>query len=664
MRLIKQFAAAALLLVGGGTAAQQVTQPLSPAVAMPAARSTAISHPSPHMLESEDLTAWLDGFMPYAMRQGDIAGAVVTVVKDGQVIAAKGYGYADVAKRRPVDPARTLFRPGSVSKLITWTAVMQQVEAGKIDLDQDVNAYLDFRIPPYRGKPVTMRQIMTHSAGFADTVKNTFSYDAKTTPDLVTYMHMGVPRRIYAPGTTPAYSNWATTLAGYIVERVSGMPYDDYVEQRIFRPLDMQYSTFRQPLPGRLARHMSTGYDLGSGPAIGFEFIGTPPAGSLSASGVDMAKFMIAHLQQGKGLLKPKTAAMMHDSPLDRVDPMSLVPPLNRMELGFFETNINGREVIGHLGDLKNFHTALHLFLKEGVGLYVSFNSQGRDGGARVVRNQLFKGFADRYFPGTAADARVDAATSAEHARMMTGHWQVSRRFEGNFADIVNLVGQVKISVNDSGGLVVSALKQPSGKPLLWDEIAPFVWRERNGHDRLAAKLVDGKVVRWSYDGLSPFMVFDRVPASRSAGWLVPASLASIAILLLTVLHWPASWYLRRRYAAPHQTVAGALRVYRLTRTMALLTLVAIGSWTAFVINAFKSLVMNDSGDAVLWLLQIGGAITFLAMVAVAGWNAWTCWRQSQGWAPRMWSILLLIAALNIFYVAWTFGLLAMTVKY
>ncbi|MBD3813840.1 MAG: serine hydrolase, partial [Betaproteobacteria bacterium] len=191
MRLIKQFAAAALLLVGGGTAAQQVTQPLSPAVAMPAARSTAISHPSPHMLESEDLTAWLDGFMPYAMRQGDIAGAVVTVVKDGQVIAAKGYGYADVAKRRPVDPARTLFRPGSVSKLITWTAVMQQVEAGKIDLDQDVNAYLDFRIPPYRGKPVTMRQIMTHSAGFADTVKNTFSYDAKTTPDLVTYMHMG-----------------------------------------------------------------------------------------------------------------------------------------------------------------------------------------------------------------------------------------------------------------------------------------------------------------------------------------------------------------------------------------------------------------------------------------------------------------------------------------
>ena len=112
----------------------------------------------------EDVGAWLDGLMPYALADGDIPGAVVTVVKDGKVLANKGHGYADLAKRKPVDPDTTLFRIGSISKLFTWTAVMQQVEAGRLDLDTDVNEYLDFEIPPYEGKPITLRQIMTHSA--------------------------------------------------------------------------------------------------------------------------------------------------------------------------------------------------------------------------------------------------------------------------------------------------------------------------------------------------------------------------------------------------------------------------------------------------------------------------------------------------------------------
>src|SRR5207237_76094 len=134
---------------------------------------------------------------PYALHTGDIAGAVVTVVKDGQVIAARGYGYADVAKRKPVDPARTLFRPGSTSKLVTSTAVMQQVEAGKLDLDRDVNAYLDFKIPPRKGKPVTLRQIMTHTGGFEEVLKNIIFYDPKANLSLEQYLKVWVPTRIF-----------------------------------------------------------------------------------------------------------------------------------------------------------------------------------------------------------------------------------------------------------------------------------------------------------------------------------------------------------------------------------------------------------------------------------------------------------------------------------
>src|SRR5258708_4718190 len=215
---------------------------VSTAVPGNAAESTAVS------LTAEDVNAWLDGYLPYALHTGDIAGDVVAVVKDGHILTERGYGYSDVAKRTPVVPKLTLFRPGSVSKLFTWTAVMQLVEQGKIDLDADVNQYLDFKIPLREGKPVTMRNIMQHVAGFEEQAKDIMSGDPKA-PGFEALLKRWVPERVFAPGTTPAYSNYGASLAGYIVQRVSGEPFDDYLDKHIFIPLDMEHSTFRQPLP-------------------------------------------------------------------------------------------------------------------------------------------------------------------------------------------------------------------------------------------------------------------------------------------------------------------------------------------------------------------------------------------------------------------------------
>jgi len=209
-------------------------------VERPDVKALPLPMPTGEALTADDLDAWLDGYMPYALKIGDIAGAVVVVVKDGQVLTQRGYGYADVAKRIPVNPARTLFRPGSVSKLFTWTAVMQQVEQGKLDLDADVNRYLDFRIPDYDGKPITLRNIMTHTTGFDETGKGIIFEDSSRLIPLGDYVKGALPKRIYAPGSTPSYSNYATALAGYIVERVSGQSFDAYVEQRIFAPLGMK----------------------------------------------------------------------------------------------------------------------------------------------------------------------------------------------------------------------------------------------------------------------------------------------------------------------------------------------------------------------------------------------------------------------------------------
>src|SRR5436305_10468138 len=219
-----------------------------PAVPKPAPKPENVSAPAtattPHEMTSQDVSAFLDGIMPQQLAREDIAGAVISVVKDGKVLFAKGYGYSDVEKKKPVSPEDTLFRPGSISKLFTWTSVMQLVEQGKLDLDRDVNDYLDFKIPATYPKPITLRNIMTHTAGFEESVKELFvPEDAKPLP-INDYLPRHIPKRIFAPGTTPAYSNYAATLAGYIVERVSGRPFNDYVTENIFNPLKMSHSTF------------------------------------------------------------------------------------------------------------------------------------------------------------------------------------------------------------------------------------------------------------------------------------------------------------------------------------------------------------------------------------------------------------------------------------
>src|SRR5687768_9716321 len=180
MRAWKKVLAALAVIAGSGALLAQdlvpeLVDPPEAAEGAAAADPPAEAGPAARRLSRADVDAWLDGFMPYAIESGDIAGAVVVVVKDGEVLTQRGFGYADIAKRTPVSPETTMFRTGSVSKLTTWTAVMQLVEQGKLDLDADVNEYLDFTIPPYDGQPVTLRNIMTHTAGFEETVRRLIS---------------------------------------------------------------------------------------------------------------------------------------------------------------------------------------------------------------------------------------------------------------------------------------------------------------------------------------------------------------------------------------------------------------------------------------------------------------------------------------------------------
>jgi len=343
-------------------------------------------------LTATDLEAFLDGLMPSQLEREDIAGAVVAVVKDGKVLFAKGYGFSDVEKHKAISPEETLFRPGSISKLFTWTSVMQLVEQGKLDLDRDVNEYLDYKIPPAFGKPITLRNIMTHTPGFEDTAKELFVADASKMRPLGEYLREHLPGRVFPPGVTPAYSNYATTVAGYIVQRTSGKPFEQYVADNVFSPLGMSHTTFVQPLPADLQPLMSSGYTRASQKAKPFEFVQAFPAGSVSTSAADMCKFITAHLQDGRlasaQILKPETAKLMHTRQF------GADPRLNGMALGFYEESRNGHRIIGHGGDTVYFHSDLHLILDANTGFFVSYNSGGK--GEASTRTILFDRFLDR----------------------------------------------------------------------------------------------------------------------------------------------------------------------------------------------------------------------------------------------------------------------------
>ncbi len=195
---------------------------------------------------------------------------------------------------------------------------------------------------------------------------------------------------------------------------------------------------------------------------------------------------------------------------------MTILPRVNRMVLGFYESNYKGRRMIAHGGDTEWFHSDLNLFLDEGVGLFVSVNSLGKEGAAHPLRSTLLREFADRYFPvPDVKSTPLDEKTAREHAQSIAGHYWNSRRPETNFLSLLNLAGEVKVVANDDGTISVSMLKSPTGEPIRWREVEPFVWREVHGTDVVVAEAKDGRIERFSVGDYAPIMMFEG-PRRRS----------------------------------------------------------------------------------------------------------------------------------------------------
>jgi hypothetical protein len=534
---------------------------------------------------------------------------------------------------------------------------MQQVEQGKLDLDHDVNDYLDFKIAPTYAQPITLRNVMTHTPGFEETVQELFVKDAKDLTPIGQYVKEHLPARIYPPGTTPAYSNYATAMAGYIVQRVSGQDYYDYIDQHILKPLQMNHSTFRQPLPADLKPLMSNGYVVASQPAKEFEYVEAAPAGSSSVSAMDMTHFMIAHLQNGQyegaQMLKPETAQMMHSRQFANV------PDMNGMCLGFYEETRNGHRIFGHGGDTEYFHSDLHLMPDAQLGFFVSYNSAGK--GETSDREAVWHAFLDRYFPyeppaGTAPNSSPDIQS-------LSGHYIVSRRAETTIMKILFAIDQTKVYGNDDGTLSVSDLKDPNGEPKKFKEIAPLMFRDVNGQDRVAYKHdASGNLVE-VID--FPFMVFQKSPWSVNAAFQLPLIITSLSVIALTLILWPVMALIRRHYGRPLGLDPQQRRIRLLVRLACLMIVIFFAAFAIFFTMAEKDIgLLSPHGNPWIRLIQIAGWLGILGTVAAVIY-AVRSWKDSQRWMlARICDTVIALSFVGVVWFVFTWNLLSWSLKY
>ncbi|MCH8532569.1 MAG: beta-lactamase family protein [Saccharospirillum sp.] len=408
--------------------------------------------------------------------------AVVSVVHQGETRLLKAYGLEDPSGIRATSAEQTLFRIGSTSKLFTWLAIMQLAEAELLDLDADVQTYLDFELNQklvagardLEPGTITLAHLMTHTAGFEDYPDTLFRLNPDQHLPLSDYVRQHQPQRIYPAGQITAYSNYGSALAGYIVEHLSGLAFEDYVRQNIFQPLGMTQSTFEQPVPLAFqvnlavpARRYQDEWLTGQ-----FEYMPVS-AGAMSTTAADMALFMLAMLEperlEAAGVLRQATLMTMRERQFSQDD------ALGGVAHGWMEADVNGERVLFHGGGTLVFDTGLYLLPERNSGVFVSYS-----GGNFLNHAQFFQAFMDAFYPDLADDTALpDARTgAAERAQALVGEYHQNRRSLTSSEKLVSLMmGPLLIEADAQGDLRV----HHSGQVSTFREIAPGRYTNLDG---------------------------------------------------------------------------------------------------------------------------------------------------------------------------------------
>ncbi|MGF1591054.1 MAG: serine hydrolase domain-containing protein [Pleurocapsa sp.] len=498
----------------------------------------------------QELEAFLDKFFDEEMEELDIPGAAISIVKDGSEFFTKGYGYADVEKQTPVIPEKTVFRVGSVSKLFTATAIMQLVERGSLNLDDDVNKYLkDFQIENDFPQPITVRNLLTHTSGFSQRYIGIAARNEDNILPLGEYLKQNLPPRVRPSGELYSYSNFDFDLAGYLVEIISGVPFAQYIESNILQPLDMNRSSFQQPLPADLVADLAVGYeyendDYESLPSL---FLNIIPAGGLSSTTTDMTNFMLAHLQNGRygnqRILSEKTAQEM------KQQQFTDHPKLPGVCYGFHERFKNGQRVLAHSSIFLGYTGLVALIPEQNLGLFITYNKF-----EPKFHEELINRFLDHYYPvNEEAEAPQPLANHRQRVALFTGTYRHIEYPQHTLAKATSLLNHVSVKEGDNGTLEVNIPETffgtipPQDTTVELIEVEPLLFYRDNDDDFVAFAAGE--------DGRSTFMFypldlgpagFERLPWYETTYFHIPLSIFFLLTWLSAFWIFPVRFLISR----------------------------------------------------------------------------------------------------------------------
>jgi CubicO group peptidase (beta-lactamase class C family) len=610
-------------------------------------------------IPSTELEPFVDGVVGTAMARDHIVGVTVSIVQNGQVMLKKGYGFAGPG--RPVDPDRTLFRIGSISKTFTWIAVMKEVEAGRMRLDRPINDYLpaDLAIPAMPGwRPVEIRDVMSHTPGFEDRIlDHMFAETPAQIHSLPAELKLIQPKRVFEPGTTPAYSNVGVMLAGEAVSYLAGVSFQDVIERGILTPLGMSHTTFREPYPQRadlpapmspaLAADVSTAYRwTGTQPEVQptewLHQVG--PAGGGSSTAGDMTRYMLMILGDGElegaRIYSPATASAFRT-------PIPLpVPGGGEVNHGFFQTQLPGGFMgFGHDGGTLWFRSKLLTVPALGLGIFISANT---DTGLQLTQElpQLIVG---HFYAAPPEPPRSGSPALASEAAVYAGTYMTNRRpFSGLEKFVWLMTRQTSADVTPDGYLVM----QGGGDIETWTPTEhPGHFQAVNSPQTADFVFRDGEAVAFHPHGETDAL--GRVGALYQRSVLLLVVLLAIAAAAITLIQ-PA---IRSRRALPGTRLQRRLNVAQLLAAAA--WLIALGA-----VAVFASAAENEARLVFDWpgapLLIASSAALFASLLSAGVLIALPLvWRGAEGWAfwRKLWfsASSVVFCALGVQLALWGF---------
>lgn len=486
------------------------------------------------MNQGQEIQNFADSFFSEKMERYHVPGASLVVAEDGKIVFSQGYGYANLKEKIPVTPEETIFRVGSVSKLFTATAVMQLAEQNKLKLNDDINQFLDqsLQIPSTYPQPITFANLLTHTDGFDfGWGIGVFARSKENLLSLKDFLQQNIPSRIYSPGKIFLYGNVGMTIAGHIVEKISGMSFNEYVHEHIFNSLEMNRSSFEQPLPERLNRNLAVGYKYQNGKFVPrpFGYFQSPPAGSLSATSLDLAHFLLAHLQNGE--YKEKRILRKENIEAMQKQQFSVNPNMAGATYGFYERYIRGERIIEHSGRLNGYNSLLVALPKHNMGFVLTCNANG----GKLI-NEFREEFLKTYYPEPKKNDVVPSSTSVSSSPLanLSGIYRLNQYAHNGIDKLGVLLGVApEIKLNIEADKILTFSSNPEEK---WFRVSPLLFRSEKKNSYITFKKINGKM--HFFQGDWAFLAFEKLAWYEPVKFQFKILVFCLATFIITLILW------------------------------------------------------------------------------------------------------------------------------